>query len=305
VAQLNGGRLRTEKATQLHIKTINGREYAYKSIRHGDKVTSECCGSSALGSVFIAMDIKEREEQQAKREEDRQQIEAIAKADKRLRETDQAVAAAVSLMIEAMGFYRHYRGPWRRRAMTATLEPKTTPLAKPFDVEGFIRRANASEAGALEEWSKIVEKGRKGDKEALDKFREISRRDPAMNARTVEYLLTHSRDKILGAMFADNHLTRIVMEAHLERMAKDLAGPNPSMVERMLSDRAALCWLQVYRDDYEETVNRGVVSIALGRFQVLRQSQSHKRLLSALKALADVRKISLVALQVNLNSADK
>jgi hypothetical protein len=251
------------------------------------------------------MDREDQEEQQAKREADRQQIEAIAEGDKRLRETDQAVAAAVSLMIEAMGFYRHSRGPWRRRAMTATAEPKAMTLAKPFDAEDFVRRAKASEPMALAEWSKIVANGRKGDKDSLAEFREISRLDPDMNASTAKLLLSHTRNKILDAMFPGNHLTRIVMETHLEHMANDLAGPNPSMVERMLSDRVALCWLQAYRDDYEESVNRGVVSMALGRFQVLRQSQSHKRLLSALKALADVRKIPLVALQVNLNATNQ
>jgi hypothetical protein len=92
-----------------------------------------------------------------------------------------------------------------------------------------------------------------------------------------------------------------VLEAHLLRLGDELAGTNPSAIERVLVDRVVLCWLQLYRADYDEAANQNQ-SATMSRLRIQRQGQAHKRLLSAIRALASVRQLSIVALQVNVNS---
>jgi hypothetical protein len=179
---------------------------------------------------------------------------------------------------------------------------RTTQISAQFDAVDLARRLRDREPEACREVNEIAAKGREGDGEAVAKFRMLCRVDPEVGRRTTTALLEVTQTKILDELFDNHHrLSRTVLEAYLQRMGDDLAGSNPSAIERLLVDRVVLCWLQLYRADYDEAATPGQ-SVVMSRLRIHRQSQAHKRLLSAIKALADVRKIPVTMLQVNMGT---
>jgi hypothetical protein len=87
----------------------------------------------------------------------------------------------------------------------------------------------------------------------------------------------------------------------LELLRAELAGLDPSPVERLLVERAVACWLQVQDADvrYAQAQPRSP-SPAHNDFLQRRMDRAHRRYLSALRTLATVRKLALPVLQVNI-----
>jgi hypothetical protein len=75
-----------------------------------------------------------------------------------------------------------------------------------------------------------------------------------------------------------------------ESLERDLAGPHPTPLEQLLADRAVACWLQMQYADASYAQARDV-SIKHLEYLGRRQTQAHRRFLTALGALATVRKL--------------
>jgi hypothetical protein len=68
-----------------------------------------------------------------------------------------------------------------------------------------------------------------------------------------------------------------------------LAGPNPSPLESLLAERAALCWLTVY--SYEDALARSdKLTHRDAEFHHRRIDAAHRRFLSSVKTLTVIRK---------------
>ena len=78
-----------------------------------------------------------------------------------------------------------------------------------------------------------------------------------------------------------------------------MEGPNPTPIERMLAERASLCWFIV--NSYETAyANASGWNISQADLQHRKIDKAHARFLSALRTLAQVRKLALPTLQVNI-----
>ena len=85
----------------------------------------------------------------------------------------------------------------------------------------------------------------------------------------------------------------------LARLREELAGPEPTPIERLLAERAAFCWLTVY--EYErQYASRGQPPGGQAEYHQRRIDAAHRRFLSSLKTLATVRKLAVPAIQVNI-----
>jgi hypothetical protein len=85
-------------------------------------------------------------------------------------------------------------------------------------------------------------------------------------------------------------LAREALLHHLEALKVELAGPSPSPLERLLVERVAACWLQINHADAAAALARDV-SIKQAEFAIKRQDRAHRRHLSAVAALATVRRL--------------
>jgi hypothetical protein len=93
---------------------------------------------------------------------------------------------------------------------------------------------------------------------------------------------------------------RLALHHKVAEIRKELEGERPTAVERLLCHRVALCWLEVHKADL--LFHRDGQSFEQARFAVAVQNAAHKRYLSALRELAQVRKLAVPVLigQVNV-----
>ena len=94
-------------------------------------------------------------------------------------------------------------------------------------------------------------------------------------------------------------LTKDRIQAHLRKMQQDLSGSAPDPLERLLVERILTCWLEVQWYDHLY-INSDNLALDLGDYCQRRQDRAHKRLLSAIKALAQVRRLALPVIQLNI-----
>ena len=88
-----------------------------------------------------------------------------------------------------------------------------------------------------------------------------------------------------------NHAAlREAILAQLTTLKEQLAGQNPSPIERLLVDRVVVCWLQLAHADLLFADAR---SIELGNYWQHYQDRAHRRYLSAVKMLAVVRRLAM------------
>jgi hypothetical protein len=86
----------------------------------------------------------------------------------------------------------------------------------------------------------------------------------------------------------------------LASLRKELLGPDPSPLERLLVERVAACWLQVQDAEVRFAQNRQNLSISQGDYHQRRMDATNRRYRAAIKALALVRKLAMPALQINV-----
>jgi hypothetical protein len=82
-------------------------------------------------------------------------------------------------------------------------------------------------------------------------------------------------------------------------MREEIAGENPSALERLLAERIALCWLQLQYYEAIYAQNLSTFTIAQGEHHQRRIDKAHRRYLSAMRTLAQIRKLG-PAVQINI-----
>ncbi len=152
----------------------------------------------------------------------------------------------------------------------------------------------------------LVGRSEQGDKEALARLQELLRSgDNADWARLYQDTMGNPAAwlKTTLANMVGTEVQLGLRDAAAEKMdalAKELAGPRPTPIERLLAERAAHCWFQVnvHEISYLQAKD-STLTINQADFQLRRIESAHRRFLSALATLARVRKLALPALQVN------
>jgi hypothetical protein len=149
----------------------------------------------------------------------------------------------------------------------------------------------------VEEARAMLRRAEKGDEAALPTLRlvfgEKFERLPAID---VADLARRSACKPVGG---GDVLVRELLLRRMDEVAAELAGPEPSAVERLLAERAAYCWHVVHT--YERVYGESdVTTFRQDDYHQRRIGAAHRRYLSSLKALAAVRKLAAPTLQINI-----
>jgi hypothetical protein len=107
------------------------------------------------------------------------------------------------------------------------------------------------------------------------------------------------RETVIGQAAGKSVIIREAMYHELDAIRMELAGPDPTPLERLLADRAATCWLSVNR--YEHSFHKMKdMTLAQAAFHQRKIDRAHARFLTAVRTLAQVRKLALPALQINV-----
>jgi hypothetical protein len=143
----------------------------------------------------------------------------------------------------------------------------------------------------------LLDRAQKGDEKTLPVLQEVLKRPEI--AEVFGNLAAHAQNKLVEKYAGKNLGIQEGLRNKLASMRAELSGPSPSPLERLLAERIAACWLQLY---HLETIYAGKdsMSLELGNYYQKSIDRAHRRYLSAIKTLATVRKLALPVLQVNI-----
>ncbi len=153
----------------------------------------------------------------------------------------------------------------------------------------------------MDELRGIVSRAQDGEKEALSRVREIFKEVPKL-ARIFINLADAAEKSLIKRFSGDDPLVQEALPPQLESMRGKLAGPDPSPLEQLLAERIVACWLQLQYADAIYAQNLGDMNMVQSEYHQRRLDRLHKRYLSAIKTLAQIRKMG-PAVQINI--ADK
>ena len=143
----------------------------------------------------------------------------------------------------------------------------------------------------------LLRRAEEGDAEAAKLVREGLSRESLARIGSLVHNAEHS---IIDRMMGKNLLARDSASAQLAVLKADLCGPDPSPLERLLVDRIALTWLQLQYFETVYTQSLGELTIAQADSQQRRIDAAHRRYLSAIRTLAQVRRLAVPMMQVNI-----
>jgi len=142
----------------------------------------------------------------------------------------------------------------------------------------------------LEEVQSVLDRAHEGDREVLPRIREAL--DEVSELAEALFDLSREAERsLIRHMSGENLLVQEALPRQLKAMKEELAGANPSPLERLLVERVVATWLQLsfYEDHYVK--NLGNLYIDQGEYHQRRLDRLHRRHLSAIRTLAQVRKL--------------
>ena len=145
--------------------------------------------------------------------------------------------------------------------------------------------------------AELIDRAQRGDRAALPMLR-ASFEQPHFVEATGN-LARMAEGTLVAKYSSTNLLVKEGLTRKLDSLRAELAGPVPTPLERLLAERITLCWLHLHHLEsvYAE---KGSMSLDLAGYYQRAITSAHKRYLSAIKALAAVRKLALPVLQVNI-----
>jgi hypothetical protein len=150
------------------------------------------------------------------------------------------------------------------------------------------------------ELEKLLQRARHGDEKTLPAVREMLKGARAVD-RLGGNLPRMAEQSLIRAATGENLSFREALIRKLDLLRDELAGHVPAPLERLLVDRVVACWLQLHHADLLlAQVER--MSLAQLEYHQRTRDRAHKCYLSAIRALAMIRKLALPVLQVNIAS---
>jgi hypothetical protein len=147
--------------------------------------------------------------------------------------------------------------------------------------------------------TEVCVRAENGDGAALEIFRQLLDLVPEAGAVFGD-LAQQAEKSLLDAAFS-GEARKEATRRELKAMRQELEGPQPTPLERLLVARVVACWFQVQHAD--TTVARSMVRQVdpqTAEYYMKRQDRANKRFLAAAKTLAQVRKLLVPTVQINI-----
>jgi hypothetical protein len=143
-----------------------------------------------------------------------------------------------------------------------------------------------------------VELARRGVKEALPCLRKILDAHPELVGHYDD--LARRTQHAWLELFGKNLLVQESTARQLDALREELMESRASPLERLVIQRIVACWLQTVYLDAREAVGQGAESLEMAEFRLKRQDLAQKQFLSAVKSLADLRKVTPPAVVIRI-----
>ena len=146
----------------------------------------------------------------------------------------------------------------------------------------------------------LIRQAEKDDKKVLPALRTLLGTYPALLGFYTN-VAESARDALVKRIGGEKNLA--VQEFYARKLAamgQELAGPEPSPVERLLVERIVMCWLHLYYAEAVYIQNMPELTLKQSEFYQKRITLAHNRYLSAIRTLAQVRRPGVLAVQVTI-----
>jgi len=164
------------------------------------------------------------------------------------------------------------------------------------------RRGPGRQEEVVAELKELMVRAHDGDRSALPKLRRVLDAAPSLAKRFMDPAGIAERSMVGMYAHGGDLLSREALPRVLKEMRSELAGEDPSPLERLLVERVVATWLQLQYFETAYAQNAGELTMAQGDHHQRRIDRAHNRHLSALRTLAQVRKMGSA---VQINIADK
>ena len=150
----------------------------------------------------------------------------------------------------------------------------------------------------MDELKVILQKAEQGDTTVLPALCAFMERIPGLWAERGD-LAKATQKALIKQMAGQNLLVQETFARKCATLTQELAGPTPSPLERLLVERIVLCWLHLHYAEYSLTqITEATIQEA--EFYQVRISKAQARYLAAIRTLAQVRRLGVPAVQVNI-----
>ncbi len=148
--------------------------------------------------------------------------------------------------------------------------------------------------------NELVKKAEKGDKEVVPEIQEILKASPELAWQLMDYAKLAEWHFIERMSKDKDFAAKEVLNRQLKAMREEIAGEDPSPLERLLAERVVATWLQIqlFEGLYASGMSKSM-TIAQGNYYQKRLDQTYRRHLSAIRTLAQIRKLG-PAVQINI-----
>ena len=143
-------------------------------------------------------------------------------------------------------------------------------------------------------------KAQEGDQEAAISIRKILDSSPDLAWSFISNPGELAESALIDEITRDKDLASKELFKHqLESMKIEVAGENPSSLERLLAERVVATWLQVQLFEAHYALEMKNATTRQGDYRQKRLDRAHRRHLSAIRTLAQIRKMG-PAVQINI-----
>ncbi len=143
---------------------------------------------------------------------------------------------------------------------------------------------------ALADLRDLVTRGHDGDEEALARMDTVLEEIPSI-ARRFGNLNMMVEEGFVERTASNNPFRQKALRVSLEDMREELAGGNPSPLEKLGAERVASCYLQLHYAELIYNQELPKFTNEQDDYYQRRLDRLHRRYLSAMRSLAQVRKL--------------
>lgn len=270
------------------IKWIDGKPYVYDSRWEDGRAVHEYLGPAygEQGRLMLGIARLMRDDRRRRRQAEAAAIRRVAEDDRPVERWARSVEQVYRAALEAVG-YRLVDHHWRRKRMARSNGTVPAKASKAPPAPGP-KRYTHDEAQA------VLDRAQKGDAAAIDELRGIAG-DAEWHNRLVNGLgnVNIRLEERLIELVAGQGETGLglLMVKHLHELREKLRPKDASPLERLLVDRVVVCWLSAHVSEIKALT--GAHAPAVYRAMQRGVDSAHRRLMSAVRALRDYRRLDI------------
>jgi len=151
-----------------------------------------------------------------------------------------------------------------------------------------------------QELTHLVRKASQGDTQVMPALREALQAHPWFWEEYGNVAKT-ARDALVRCMAGEQQTGQQEMYTRkLDALTTELGGVAPSPLERLVVERIVLCWLHLHYAEAIYAQNLQGMALRHAEFHQARISKAQTRYLAAIRTLAQIRRLGVPTVQVNI-----